>query len=96
MLFPIAVLLTMEVVAAGGSDERTLPAAGETDPVQTIAAVARTILGRVGVKEAQKAVRVEMFREALRLVGGNRHAAARLLRVDRRYVLKMLKEISDL
>jgi DNA-binding NtrC family response regulator len=40
--------------------------------------------GYVGVKEAQKALRIEMFREALRRVNGNRHAAARLLQVDRR------------
>jgi DNA-binding NtrC family response regulator len=49
-------------------------------------------IGRIGVKEAQKALRVEMFREALRRERGNRHAVARILRVDRRYVLKMLKE----
>lgn len=53
---------------------------------------ARENIGRRGVKEAQKAVRVEMFREAFRREKGNRHAVARLLGVDRRYVLKMLKE----
>ena len=52
--------------------------------------------GCMGVKEAQKALRIEMFREALKRVDGNRHAAARLLQVNRRYVLKMLKEIDAL
>ena len=53
---------------------------------------ARTNLGRLGVKEAQKIVRVEMFREALLSEKGNRHAAARVLKVDRRYVSKMANE----
>lgn len=54
-------------------------------------AVARSSVGRLGLKEAQKMLRAEMFKEALRRVGGNRHAAARLLGIDRRYILKMLK-----
>jgi hypothetical protein len=53
---------------------------------------ARTNLGLLGVKEAQKIVRVEMFREALLSEKGNRHAAARVLKVDRRYVMKMADE----
>jgi len=55
---------------------------------------ARASLGRLGVKEAQKVVRCEMFCEALTVAGGNRHEAARTLRVDRRYVRKMANESS--
>ena len=55
---------------------------------------ARASLGRLGVKEAQKVVRREMFCEALTVAGGNRHEAARTLRVDRRYVRKMANESS--
>lgn len=68
-------------------DERRLQAAEDA-----LLRAARDNIGRRGVKEAQKAVRVEMFREAFRREKGNRHAVARVLRVDRRYVLKMLKE----
>ena len=68
-------------------DERRLQAAEDA-----LLRAARENIGRRGVKEAQKAVRVEMFREAFRREKGNRHAVARLLGVDRRYVLKMLKE----
>lgn len=57
-----------------------------------IARAAHLSIGRLGVKQAQVALRIEMFREALRRSNGNRQAAARLLGVDRRYVLKMLKE----
>ncbi|HVW23984.1 MAG TPA: hypothetical protein VHC69_01360 [Polyangiaceae bacterium] len=53
---------------------------------------ARANLGRLGVKTAQRLVRTEMFREALLAENGNRHAVARVLQVDRRYVLKMAKE----
>lgn len=69
---------------------RALVVSGVDD---SLLAVARRTVGRVGLKEAQKVLRAEMFREALRRVDGNRHAAARVLRIDRRYVLKMLKEI---
>jgi DNA-binding NtrC family response regulator len=68
-------------------DERRLQAARDA-----LLRAARENIGRCGVKEAQKMVRVEMFREAFRLENGNRHAVARLLEVDRRYVLKVLKE----
>jgi hypothetical protein len=54
---------------------------------------ARRNVGELGLKETLRAIRADMFREALRLTGGNRHAAARMLRVDRRYVLKMVKEV---
>ena len=57
---------------------------------------AKAIVGIQGVKEVQRLVRRVMFREALRMTNGNRHAAARLLRVDRRYVLKMIAEGIDL
>jgi hypothetical protein len=33
-----------------------------------------------------------MFWQAFHASGGNRHEMARILRVDRRYVLKMLKD----
>jgi DNA-binding NtrC family response regulator len=63
---------------------------------EAVSAAARGSVGRLGVKEAQKALRAEMFREALRQAKGNRHAAARVLRCDRRYVLKMLQEDPEL
>jgi len=74
----------------GVADFDVLPKRGE----EILLEVSRRIVGRVGVKEAQRALRVGMFREALQLESGNRHAAARLLGVDRRYVLKMLKELT--
>jgi DNA-binding NtrC family response regulator len=65
------------------------------DPEEALLAVAQQCVGRLGVKEAQKALRAAMFREALRQHSGNRHAAARALQIDRRYVLKMLKELTE-
>lgn len=64
----------------------------ESTSVEMLASAARFNTGFVGVKEAQRTVRTEMFREALRKTGGNRHAAARVLGVDRRYVVRMLSE----
>lgn len=61
-----------------------------------LVAAARGSLGQVSVKEAQRLVRTEMFREALKATSGNRRAAARTLGVNRRYVLKMLRENPDL
>jgi hypothetical protein len=64
----------------------------QDDPEEALFVAAKKCVGLVGVKEAQKFLRVAMFQEALRQQSGNRHAVARLLRIDRRYVLKMLKE----
>jgi ActR/RegA family two-component response regulator len=52
-------------------------------------------LGRYGLKDAQHVVRRSMIAEALGRTKGNRHAAARLLRVDRRAVQLALKELED-
>lgn len=59
-------------------------------------AAARRSVGDVGVKEAQRLVRSEMFRTALDRTNGNRHATARALGVDRSYVRKMLSEQPEL
>jgi DNA-binding NtrC family response regulator len=53
---------------------------------------ARRTTGHLGVKEAQRRLRFEMFRQAFETAGGNRHEVARILRVDRRYVLKLIAE----
>lgn len=53
-------------------------------------------LGRYGLKDAQHVVRRSMIAEALGRTNGNRHAAARLLRVDRRAVQLALKELEDI
>lgn len=57
--------------------------------------VARAHVGRFGAREAQQMVKLTMFHEALERTRGNRHAAARLLRVDRRIVQLMAPEVSD-
>lgn len=59
---------------------------------QKLRSAARANLGHMGVKAAQRLVRIEMFHHALAMENGNRHAAARVLQVDRRYVLKMARE----
>ena len=46
-------------------------------------------LGRLNLKQAQETVRRNMFMRAMEVTQGNRHAAARLLGVDRRYVIMM-------
>lgn len=70
-----------------------LAASGE--PVGPLARVARAHVGRFGAREAQQMVKLTMFHEALERTRGNRHAAARLLRVDRRIVQLMAPEVSD-
>ena len=57
--------------------------------------VAAANLGRHGLKEAQNVVRTSMIEEALTRTRGNRHAAARLLQVDRRAVQLALKDMED-
>jgi hypothetical protein len=74
---------------AAETDREPLP----DDPEDALFVVARKCIGKLGVKEAQKMLRVAMFREVLCQQSGNRHATARVLRVDRRYVLKMVKEV---
>jgi hypothetical protein len=59
----------------------------------TLQRVAASQLGRYGLKDAQQFVRRAMLQEALDRTGGNRHATARLLRVDRRAVQLALKEL---
>lgn len=81
---------------AGSRMSATVPSfALPEDPEEALLLVAEKCVGRLGIKEAQKLVRAAMFREALRRESGNRHATARMLRIDRRYVLKMLKETAE-
>ncbi len=61
-------------------------------PTCRLERAAADVVAEVGLIEAQRLVRFRMLREALRRVEGNRHAAARLLRIDRRYVNKMIEE----
>jgi DNA-binding NtrC family response regulator len=58
-----------------------------------LARLARAYVGVCGVLEAQRLVRHAMFREALERTQGNRHAAARLLQVDRRAVQLMAAQL---
>src|SRR5204863_244016 len=51
--------------------------------VESLLRAARCNLGQIGLKQAQKAVRSEMLYAALKAANGNRHAAARMLMVDR-------------
>lgn len=48
--------------------------------------VARKLVGCIGMSEAQLQVRKAMCEEAITRTNGSRRAAARLLRIDRRYV----------
>jgi DNA-binding NtrC family response regulator len=54
--------------------------------------VARRLVGRIGLKEAQECLRGTMHLEALTRTGGSRRAAAHVLRVHRRYVQRMVDE----
>jgi DNA-binding NtrC family response regulator len=70
-----------------------------TQPKQAeleLLAAGRIVAGRLGLSEAQRLLRHGMVREALASQKGNRHAAARLLQVSRRYVLKLLAEYPEL
>jgi DNA-binding NtrC family response regulator len=60
---------------------------------QLLARLARAYVGVYGVREAQRLVRHAMFHEALERTNGNRHAAARLLQVDRRAVQLMAAQL---
>ncbi|HEX3853711.1 MAG TPA: hypothetical protein VHW01_22255 [Polyangiaceae bacterium] len=91
-----SVVSSFEELSAVSPDLSALETRRPTVAEDALLIAAYRNTGCMGVKEAQKALRIEMFREALRRVDGNRHAAARLLQVNRRYVLKMLKEIDAL
>jgi hypothetical protein len=50
------------------------------------------LVGRLGLKEAQRALRASMNRAALQRCSGSRRAAAVMLGVDRRYIQKLCSE----
>jgi DNA-binding response OmpR family regulator len=56
--------------------------------------LARLLVGRVGLKQAQEQLRSSMNLEALERTGGSRRAAAHLLGVDRRYVQRLVQKFS--
>jgi DNA-binding response OmpR family regulator len=56
---------------------------------EPLLAAARQMVGSLGLTDAQRLVRRAMAKEALTRFDGNRHAVARTLQVDRRYVLKL-------
>ena len=60
---------------------------------QLLVRLARAYVGLYGAREAQRLVRNAMFHEALERTDGNRHAAARLLGVDRRAVQLMAAQL---
>jgi hypothetical protein len=71
--------------------ELRAPASSKDVDEDPFTVAARELVGRVGLKQAQKRLRSAMFRVALDRVSGNRRAAARMLGVDRRYVLKLIE-----
>jgi DNA-binding NtrC family response regulator len=56
---------------------------------------ATTLVGHIGLKEAQDELRDAMNTEALMRTAGNRRAAARLLGVDRAYVRRLARAVED-
>ena len=84
----VRALLTKPVSA-----ESISHALSAADPAEELERVARARVGIIGAKEAQALVRKTMFQEALRRCRGNRHAAARMLRVDRRVVQIMFNTL---
>lgn len=66
---------------------------GIGDGVEQCQRLARKLVGRIGLKQAQVALRGMMNAEALARTGGSRRAAASLLGVDRRYVQRMIDEL---
>jgi DNA-binding response OmpR family regulator len=66
------------------------------DPEEQCRRMARLLVGRIGLKEAQLCLRGAMHGEALARTGGSRRAAANVLRVDRRYVQRMAAEQGEL
>jgi DNA-binding NtrC family response regulator len=57
--------------------------------------LARLLVGRVGLKEAQELLRGSMNTEALERTRGSRRAAATLLGVDRRYVQRLARKLAE-
>jgi len=55
--------------------------------------MARTLVGRLGLKEAQELLRDEMYAEALARSGGSRRGAARVLGINRRCVQRLAAEL---
>jgi hypothetical protein len=64
-------------------------------PGQRLVSTARLEVGLRDMKEAQRVLRLSMCAEALRLSGGSRRAAARVLGVDRRAVQKIAEELKE-
>lgn len=65
------------------------------DGVAQCRRLARNLVGRIGLKQAQAALRGMMNVEALARTGGSRRAAASLLGVDRRYVQRLIGDWDD-
>lgn len=57
-----------------------------------LAVASRLLIGQLGIKDAQRALRKYMSEEALARCNGSRRAAAALLGVDRRYVQRLASE----
>jgi hypothetical protein len=60
-----------------------------------VSRLAASLVGRSGLKDVQHAIRHAMFLSALDRTHGNRHAAARMLRINRRAVQIVAKELAD-
>ena len=58
----------------------------EPDGIEELRQVARVLVGRIGLREAISVLRNAMLEEALARTNGSRHAAARLLSVNRRAI----------
>ena len=58
----------------------------------SLGSIAQTLVGRVGLKEAQRELRVLMVSHALRVCRGSRRSAARLLEVTRPAIQRVLRE----
>lgn len=71
----------------------TLQTAQQTPP-ETLPHI-RTAVGHVGLKEMESQVRQAMVGEALSHCGGNRRAAARLLRVSRQFLQHVLRKLDE-
>lgn len=61
-----------------------------------LGSLARALVGRMGLKEAQRELRVLMVSHALRLCRGSRRSAARLLAVTRPAIQRVLRESEGL
>lgn len=63
-----------------------------TDPNTRYEAIVKTFVGRQDLREVQESVRTTMVREALAMSGGNRSAAAKLLRVTRQAIQNFIRQ----